>query len=63
VRGTHALQDGSLQRGGFIELLMLQHAERLTDDLTLIGVASGMNQSLNKLTEGGWKRDRHSNRL
>ena len=44
---TDAFEQGSLQSRRLIKLLMLQNAQGLAHDLTLISIATGMNEPLN----------------
>lgn len=59
MRGTHAFQQSRLKRGGFIKLLMFEDSESLAHDLSFIRIATGVDEPLDKLSEGGWQGDCH----
>ncbi len=46
---THSLEDGRLKSRRFVEFLVLKNSQSFTHDLTLIGVAAGVHETLHKL--------------
>jgi hypothetical protein len=60
---TDAFKQRRLQGWRLIKFLMLKNPKRFPHNVSLIRVATGVNQAFNELGEGRWKGDSHAFKL
>ena len=49
MRGNNAFQNGSFEGRRFVEFLPFEDAQRLTDDISFVGITTGVDETIHKL--------------
>ena len=60
MRGNNAFQNGSFEGRRFVEFLPFEDVQRLTDDISFVGITTGVDETIHKPVQRRRKGDCHA---